>query len=238
MAAGSVLVAATFSNPERRRGTSAIDLRGGTTARRKLMNSFRQTSETKGGRSVRGNQKRSKMAAANVPVDGDGGEREAAGVHGQVDEEVNDFAHEGAEDPALQRVDGGLERDAEDDEEEVGHAEVEDEEVGGVVAHLAAPQQHGQHQAVPHRPQEEDERENHRHDDAGQVELVAVGRLALIPRFGEVLKVRHVGNLNLQERKQSLFIFNPEEEKSVYDELLNCDAVKKSPLRTLMRFCL
>lgn len=127
----------------------------------------------------------------DVPVDRDGGEREAAGVHGEVDEEVHHLAHEGAEHPALQGVDGGLEGDAEDDEEEVGHAEVEDEEVGGVVAHLAAAKQHGQHQAVAHRAQQEDEREDHRHDDAGGVQLVAVRHVGLRPQTPQVLKVRH-----------------------------------------------
>lgn len=97
----------------------------------------------------------------NIPVNGDGGECEAAGVHGEVDEEVHGLTHEGTEHPVLQRVDGGLERDAENDEEEVGHAQVEYEQVGGVVAHLAAPQEHGQHQAVAHRAQQEDEGEDH-----------------------------------------------------------------------------
>lgn len=104
-----------------------------------------------------------------APVHRNGSQCEAAGVHGEVDEEVNHFAHERAEHPALQGVDGGLERNAEDYEEEVGHAQVEDEQVGGVVSDLAAPQKHGQHQAVADGAEQEDEGEDHRHDHAGGV---------------------------------------------------------------------
>lgn len=73
---------------------------------------------------------------------------------------MDHLAHEGAKHPSLQRVDGGLERNAEDDEEEVGHAQVEDEEIGGVVPDLSAPQQHGQNQAVPNGAEQEDEGED------------------------------------------------------------------------------
>lgn len=96
-----------------------------------------------------------------IPVNRDGSECEAAGVHGEVDKEVYHFAHEGAEHPVLQGVDGGLERDAEDDEEEVGHAQVEYEQIGGVVSQLAAPQKHSEHQAVADGAQQEDEGEDH-----------------------------------------------------------------------------
>lgn len=138
----------------------------------------------------------------NLPVHGDSGEREAAGVHGEVDEEVHRLAHEGTEHPVLQRVDGGLERHAEDDEEEVGHAQVEYEQVGGVVAHLAAAQEHGQHQAVAHRAQQEDEGEDHRHDHAGGVQLVALGDVRRHGRPGQVLKVRHGASLELGEQEE------------------------------------
>ncbi|KAG7223143.1 hypothetical protein INR49_015750 [Caranx melampygus] len=84
----------------------------------------------------------------NIPVNRDGGKCEAACVHGEVDEEVHHFAHEGAKHPSLQGVDGGLERDAEDDEEEVSHAQIEYEQVGRVVSNLSAPQEYGEHQAV------------------------------------------------------------------------------------------
>lgn len=100
-----------------------------------------------------------------LPVKGDGGQGEAAGIHGEVDEEVDSLAHEGPEHPSLQRVDGGLERDAEEDEAEVSHPQVEDEEVGCVL-HLPIAQQHGQDQAVAHRAHEEDD-EVHEWDDHG-----------------------------------------------------------------------
>lgn len=136
-----------------------------------------------------------KNIAMNEPVDGDGGQREAAGVHGEVDEEVHHLAHEGAEHPALQGIDGGLERDAEDDEEEVGHAQVEYEQVGGVVSDLPAAQEHGEHQAVADGAQQEDEGEHHRHDHAGGVQLVALGHVGLSSQLAEILKVRHFGGL-------------------------------------------
>jgi len=126
-----------------------------------------------------------------VPVHGDSSECEAAGVHGEVDEEVDHFAHEGAEHPALQGVDGGLERNAEDDEEEVGHAQVEYEQIGGVVPHLPAAQEHGEHQAVADGAQQEDEGEDHRHDHAGRVQLVAFRDIRRPARPAVVLKVRH-----------------------------------------------
>lgn len=115
----------------------------------------------------------------NIPVNRDGGEREAAGVHGEVDEEVDHFAHEGAEHPALQRVDGGLERDAEDDEEEVGHAQVEYEQIGCVVSDLPAPQKHREHQAVADGAQQEDEGEDHRHNHTSGVQLVTLRHVRL-----------------------------------------------------------
>lgn len=138
------------------------------------------------------------------PVHRDGGECEAAGVHGEVDEEVHHLAHEGAEHPSLQGVDGGLEGNAEDDEEEVGHAQVEYEEVGRVVAHLAAPQQHGEHQAVAHGAQQEDEGEDHRHDHAGRVELVAVGHVRLPPWSAEVLQIRHFCKSEMSEERRQV----------------------------------
>ena len=141
------------------------------------------------------------MLFGHKPVDRHGGQREAAGIHGEVDEEVHHLAHEGAEHPALQGVDGGLEGDAEDDEEEVGHAQVEDEEVGGVVSDLAAPQQHGQHQAVADGAQQEDEGEDHGHDHAGGVQLVGLGHVRLPPRLAEILKIRHFASLKREKER-------------------------------------
>lgn len=108
---------------------------------------------------------------------------------------MNHFAHERAEHPALQGVDGGLERNAEDDEEKVGHAQVEDEQVGGVVSDLTAPQQHGQHQAVADGAEQEDEGEDHRHNHAGGVQLVALRHIALPSCSAEILKIRHFVHL-------------------------------------------
>lgn len=138
-----------------------------------------------------------------VPVNRDGSEREAAGIHGEVNEEVHHLAHEGAEHPVLQWVDGGLKRDAEDDEEEVGHTQVEYEQVGGVVSDLTAPQQHGQHQAVPDGAQQEDEGEDHRHNHTGGVELVAFRNIRLPSQLTEILKVRHIGRLKKENREVS-----------------------------------
>lgn len=131
----------------------------------------------------------------NIPVNRDGSKREAAGVHGEVDEEVDHFAHEGAEHPALQRVDGGLERNAEDDEEEVGHTQVEYEQIGRVVSNLPAPQKHSKHQAVANGAQQEDEGEDHRNNHTGGVQLVAVRHIHLPSWLAEILKVRHFSSL-------------------------------------------
>lgn len=130
-----------------------------------------------------------RVTDGQVSVDRDCGQCEAAGVHGEVDEEMHHFAHEGPEHPALQGVDCSLERHTEDDEEEIGDAQVEDEEVGGVVSQLATPQQHGQDQAVPDGAQQKYQREDHGDDDAGGVELVTVGHVVLALRFDEVLEV-------------------------------------------------
>lgn len=93
----------------------------------------------------------------NIPVNRHSSQREAAGVHGEVNEEMDHFAHEGAKHPALQRVDGCLEGNAEDDEKEVGHTQVEYEQIGCVIANLSTPQQHSKHQAVADGAQQEDE---------------------------------------------------------------------------------
>lgn len=96
-----------------------------------------------------------------IPVNRHGGQCEAAGVHGKVDKEVDDFAHEGTEYPSLQRVDGSLERNAKDDEEEVSHAQVEYEQIGRVVRDLSASQQYSEHQTVANGAEQEYEREDH-----------------------------------------------------------------------------
>ena len=140
----------------------------------------------------------------NIPVNRNSSECEAAGIHGEVDEEVHHFAHEGSEHPALQRVDGGLKRNAEDDEEEVGHAQVEYEQIGCVVSQLPAPQQHSQHQAVADGAQQEDEGEDHRHDHAGGIQLVAVRDISLPCLPAEILKVRHVASLKKERDRKNI----------------------------------
>lgn len=74
---------------------------------------------------------------------------------------MDDFAHEGTEYPSLQRVDGSLERNAKDDEEEVSHAQVEYEQIGRVVRDLSASQQYSEHQTVANGAEQEYEREDH-----------------------------------------------------------------------------
>lgn len=102
-----------------------------------------------------------RVTNGQIPVHRHRCQCETASIHGEVDEEVNHLAHEGPENPTLQGVDGCLERHAEDDEEEIGYAEVEDEQIGGVVPNLPTSKEHSQHQTVPDGPQEEDEREDH-----------------------------------------------------------------------------
>lgn len=65
---------------------------------------------------------------------------------------MNHLAHEGPENPTLQRVDGCLERHTEDDEEEISYTEVEDEQIGGVVPNLSTSEEHSQYQTVPNGP--------------------------------------------------------------------------------------
>lgn len=102
---------------------------------------------------------------------------------------MDNFAHERAEYPSLQGVNGSLERYTEDDEEEVSHAQVEYEEVGGVVPHLATPQQHSQHQAVSNGAEQEYEGEDNRDDHTGGVQLVALRYISLASWPAEILKV-------------------------------------------------
>lgn len=75
---------------------------------------------------------------------------------------MHDFACRRAEHPLIQGVDGGLEGHAEDDEAQVGYPEVEDEQVGGLGVHLAAPEQNREDQNVPDGAEQEDEREAQR----------------------------------------------------------------------------
>lgn len=101
-----------------------------------------------------------------LPVHRDSCQGETAGIHGEVDEKVHCLAGKGTKEPPIQRVDGGLEGDTEDNEAQVRHRQVKDEQVGGVVFHLSIAQQHSQHQAVPYCAHKEDEGEDHRHNNA------------------------------------------------------------------------
>lgn len=98
----------------------------------------------------------------DAPVQGHSCQREDAGVHGEEDDEVHDFARRRAEHPLIQGVDGGLEGHAEDDEAQVGYPEVKDEQVGGLGVDLAAPEQNREDQTVPDGAEQEDEREAQR----------------------------------------------------------------------------
>lgn len=102
---------------------------------------------------------------------------------------MNHLAHEGPENPTLQRVDGCLERHTENDEEEICYAEVEDEQIGGVVPNLPTSEEHSQYQTIPNGPQEKYEREDHRHNDTGWVELVALRGIPVSHGFIQVLVI-------------------------------------------------
>lgn len=78
---------------------------------------------------------------------------------------MHSLAGKGPKEPPIQGVNGGLERDTADDEAQVGHSQVEDEEVGGGVLDLAIPQQHCQHQPISHSTHKEDEGENDGHNN-------------------------------------------------------------------------
>lgn len=96
-----------------------------------------------------------------------------------------------------------MEGNAENDEEEVGHAQVEYEQVGCVVSNLSAPQQHGEHQAVADGAQQEDEGEHHRHNHTGGVQLVAFRYICHPSGLTEILKVRHFARLKCENREDT-----------------------------------
>ena len=70
--------------------------------------------------------------------------RDHTGVLNQVDE----LAHELSERPVAGRIDDGVERHAEDEEEHVGDSEVQDEQTSRVALVIAVLQDDDQHQAV------------------------------------------------------------------------------------------
>lgn len=111
----------------------------------------------------------------DVAVHGHGHQREDAHQHADREEVVSDLTEESSEHPLIQRVDGGVQRDAQQQEAEVSHTQVQDEDVGGAagapppssptspsaVPHLT---DHHHHQTVPHHPHHENQPEYHRHD--------------------------------------------------------------------------
>jgi len=94
----------------------------------------------------------------HVAVHGHRGQGENTDQHRNGEEIVDELADESSEHPCGQHVDGGLERDAEEQVGQVRHAQVEDEDVGGAprLSRFAA-RQHGDHQGVPKHTQNKNE---------------------------------------------------------------------------------
>lgn len=106
------------------------------------------------------------MHDGNVSVHGHGRQGEDAHQHGHSEEIVDEFANEGAQDPRWHHVDGGLERDAEEQVGEVCNAQVEDEYVGGAPWFpWLAPGQHGDHHGVAQNAERKDEPEHEQRDE-------------------------------------------------------------------------
>lgn len=90
----------------------------------------------------------------NVAVHGHGDKREDADQHTDGGEEVSEAAEEGSEHPLGQRVDGGVQRHASEQEEQVRGAQVHHEHVGWTAAALRPAagtrlSNHHHHQGVP-----------------------------------------------------------------------------------------
>lgn len=102
----------------------------------------------------------------HVTVDGHRRQREDADEHGHSEEVVDELADERSQHPRGQHVDGGLEGDAEEEVGQVGHAQVEDEDVGRAprLSRLAA-RQHRDHQGVPEHTQDEDKPKDEQGDE-------------------------------------------------------------------------
>lgn len=95
----------------------------------------------------------------NLPVQRHSCQSKDARVHGQEDDKVHSFAHEGSKNPLVHGVDGSLERHAEDDEGEVCQPEVQDEQVGALCVHLAVADDNCEHKTVPHGTNQKNDRE-------------------------------------------------------------------------------
>ncbi|PWA19870.1 hypothetical protein CCH79_00020438 [Gambusia affinis] len=132
----------------------------------------------------------------DVAVHGHGHQREDADQHAGRGEEVSELAEEGSEHPLWQGVDGGVERDAEEEEEEVRHAQVHDEDVGGAERARATaglhPADHQHHQGVPEKPHHEDQPEHQRHDHHLRPGLPR-GAVSLRPAVRLVSRRHHAG---------------------------------------------
>lgn len=106
------------------------------------------------------------MHDGDVPVHGHGRQGEDAHQHRHREEIVDKFADEGAQNPGRHHVDGGLERDAEEQVGEVRDAQVEDEYIGGAprFARLV-PGQHRDHHGVSQHSQRKDQPEHQQRDE-------------------------------------------------------------------------
>lgn len=94
----------------------------------------------------------------HVTVHGHCWQSENTDQHRHGEEIVDKFANERSEHPRRQHVDGGLERDAEEEVGQVSHAQVEDEYVG-CASRLSGftARQHGYDQCVPKHTKNENE---------------------------------------------------------------------------------
>lgn len=106
------------------------------------------------------------MYDGNVSVHGHGREGEYAHQHGHSEEIVDEFTNEGAQDPRRHHVDGGLERNTEEQVGQVRYAQVENEYVRGAPWFpWLAPGQHRDHHGVAKHAERKDESEDQQCDE-------------------------------------------------------------------------
>lgn len=97
----------------------------------------------------------------HVSVHGHRRQSENTDQHGHGEEVVDELADESSQHPCGEHVDGGLERDAEEEVGQVRHAQVEDEDVGCTSRFpLFTARQHGDHHGVPKHPEDENKSKN------------------------------------------------------------------------------
>lgn len=134
---------------------------------------------------------------------------------------MSKLTQEGSEHPLRQRVDGGVERDAEEEEEEVRRAQVQDEDVSRAAgaphpssptapthspsATVPHPPDHHHHHRVPHHPHHEDQPEHHWHDHRLRPGPVTLRRLLgpvglpeVSPGRRLVSRLQHIGALRVE----------------------------------------